>query len=515
MLGDRYRLERLLGRGGMGAVYEARDVILGRRVAIKVVVVADDGDDDVMKRFEHEARHTARLQHPNIIDVYDLGATDVGELYFVMEILDGESLADRLRREGRLPPAVAVDIARQLLEGVGFAHAHGIVHRDLKPANVMLVPADGGTERVKVLDFGVAKSQTAQTKLTRAGFLVGTLEYMSPEQLSMKPVDGRSDLYAIGLVLYRMLSGTNTFPDAKPVQAIEYHLKVVPDSLLTRAPGVGITPALDRVVLRALSKRPEDRWQTAAEFSEGLIDGLRGIVRDGKPPPMLLQEEPTNVVGRRPSLADSVETGYPSTQRDGRNDPVRDERDTARPPARPPAPMNGRSADLRDTAPHSAPNSDPTVPRFPSQTAGRVSALPPAQSVVNDFDDELATEVLDPARHRAHLRVPEVAASVREAGDGAEFSANASDLRATKPVVLSGAHPIAAPAPMAASGAPTGTAPTGSGPSSRTLVLIAVAGVALALGAWGALSGNGIAAIFGGIVALGATAAHLIPRKAP
>ncbi len=505
MLGDRYRLERLLGRGGMGAVYEARDVILGRRVAIKVVVVADDGDDDVMKRFEHEARHTARLQHPNIIDVYDLGATDVGELYFVMEILDGESLADRLRREGRLSPPVAVEIARQLLEGVGFAHAHGIVHRDLKPANVMLVPADGGAERVKVLDFGVAKSQTAQTKLTRAGFLVGTLEYMSPEQLSMKPVDGRSDLYAIGLVLYRMLSGTNTFPDAKPVQAIEYHLKVVPDSLLTRAPGVGITPALDRVVLRALSKRPEDRWQTAAEFSEGLIDGLRGIVRDGKPPPMLLQEEATNVVGRRPSLADSAEMGYPSTQRDRPEDPARRERDTARPPPRP-APTDrlvptGRAPDFRDTAPHSAPNSDPTVPRFPPQAAGIVSALPPAGPVVNDFDDELATEVLDPARHRAHLRgIADVAAT---------------DLRATTPAILSGADPLVGLSPTPASPAPTVAHPGGPGPSSKTLALIIVAVVALALGAWGVLFGNGIAAIFGGVVALGATAAHLLPRKAP
>lgn len=482
MLGDRYRLERLLGRGGMGAVYEARDVILGRRVAIKVVVVADEGDDDVMKRFEHEARHTARLQHPNIIDVYDLGATDAGELYFVMEILDGESLADRLRREGRLPPAVAVEIGRQLLEGVGFAHAHGIVHRDLKPANVMLVPADGGAERVKVLDFGVAKSQTAQTKLTRAGFLVGTLEYMSPEQLSMKPVDGRSDLYAIGLVMYRMLSGTNTFPDAKPVQAIEYHLKVVPDSLLTRAPGVGITPALDRVVLRALSKRPEDRWQTAAEFAEGLIDGLRGIVRDGNPPPMLLQEEPTNIVGRRPSLAEVSELASPATHRDSA------ERDTARPPARP--------SELRDTAPHSAPNSDPTVPRFPAAARNVVAA-----ASTNDFDDDLATEVLDPSRHRAHLP---------------PGLAEPADLRATKPVLLSGAHPVAVPTPApAAVPAPPGASNSAPSGSSKTILLIAVAGVALALGAWGAISGNGIAAIFGGIVALGATAAHLLPRKAP
>jgi serine/threonine protein kinase len=276
LLGGRYRLEAKLGSGGMGVVYRATDQTMHRSVAVKLIRGVDGValDEEVAGRFLREAKNTARIQHENIIEVYDLGRSDQGDMFFVMELLEGESLSTKLRRDGKLPPAVAVHIARQMCAALHVAHAAGIIHRDLKPANVMLIHRAGQDDYVKVLDFGVAKSYTPdqQTQLTHTGMLVGTVEYMAPEQIMGRKVDGRTDIYALGIVLYRMLTGKAPFRDGGVPALIHAHLNVFPKPMTDTTPD--LPGALDRVVLRCLAKQPEQRFESMEEVSRALAGAL-------------------------------------------------------------------------------------------------------------------------------------------------------------------------------------------------------------------------------------------------
>ena len=270
LLSNRYRLEAKLGSGGMGVVYRATDRTMKRNVAVKLIRATDgvELDEEVAGRFLREAKNTARIQHEHIIEVYDLGRSDTNDLYMVMELLEGESLSVRLRREGRLSPQATVHIGRQICEALEVAHAAGIIHRDLKPANVMLVHRAGDDAFVKVLDFGVAKSYAPdqETQLTHTGMLVGTVEYMAPEQIMGKVVDGRTDIYSLGIVLYRMLLGRPPFKDGGVPAMIHHHLNVMPKPL--REQGVTEVPgALDRVILRCLAKKPEQRYESMSELA--------------------------------------------------------------------------------------------------------------------------------------------------------------------------------------------------------------------------------------------------------
>jgi serine/threonine-protein kinase len=277
LLGGRYRLEATIGHGGMGVVYRATDLTMKRPVAVKLIR-GEGGvelDEDVAGRFLREAKNTARIQHENIIEVFDLGRSDDGDLFFVMELLEGESLSARLRREGPLSPDATVHIARQICEALHVAHAAGIIHRDLKPANVMLLERAGVSDYVKVLDFGVAKSYSSdqQTQLTHTGMLVGTIEYMAPEQIMGKTVDGRTDVYSLGVVVYRMLAGKPPFRDGGVPALIHAHLNVAPKAL--REVAEAVPPALELAVMKALSKNPADRHATMQDFAHALISAVR------------------------------------------------------------------------------------------------------------------------------------------------------------------------------------------------------------------------------------------------
>lgn len=273
MLGDRYRLEARLGQGGMGVVYRALDVHMQRPVAVKLIkgMVDVEIDDAVAGRFLREAKNTARLRHEHIVEVYDLGH-EGGELFFVMELLHGESLSARLKRDGRLPYARAAHVGAQICEALHVAHLAGIVHRDLKPANVMLVRRAGDDLYAKVLDFGVAKSMYAdgETQLTRTGMLVGTVEYMAPEQIAARPVDARTDVYAFGALLYKALAGSAVFQVSGAPALIHNHLNRAPESLRARVPDAGIPKALDEVVLRCLAKAPSDRFASMRDVAAAL-----------------------------------------------------------------------------------------------------------------------------------------------------------------------------------------------------------------------------------------------------
>jgi len=276
-----YEILSLLGQGGMGQVYRARDLRLSREVAIKVLLAEVRADRDRLARFEDEARATSRLSHPNIVVVHDIGETD-GAPYIVSELLQGETLRDRLSA-GPLPVRKAVDYGIQILRGLAAAHDKGIVHRDLKPENLFLTK-DG---LVKILDFGIAKlgrhgeepsAFDAETRSqTAAGTLLGTLGYTSPEQVRGLPVDQRSDIFAFGAVLYEMVAGKRAFKGKTPADTLSAILREDPTEVAGN--GSAFPAPLVRALRRSLEKSPEDRFQTARD----LAFALEGAVTDSKP----------------------------------------------------------------------------------------------------------------------------------------------------------------------------------------------------------------------------------------
>nr|MBA2627472.1 serine/threonine protein kinase [Gemmatimonadales bacterium] len=264
-LADRYRLERELGQGGMATVYLARDLKHDREVAIKVLreeLSASLGSG----RFLREIRIAAQLQHPHILPLLDSGEAD-GFLFFVMPYVKGQSLRDRLAREGELPVHDAVRLISEVVDALVEAHAHGVVHRDIKPDNVML-----SGRHALVTDFGVAKAiseATGGNMVTTLGVAVGTPTYMSPEQAAADPhVDHRSDIYSVGVMAYEMLSGRPPFTGTTPQQVLAAHVMEAPDPVSKRR--AAISPAVEAVVMRCLAKRPADRFQTAAELHAAL-----------------------------------------------------------------------------------------------------------------------------------------------------------------------------------------------------------------------------------------------------
>ena len=263
----RYRIVRKLGSGGMADVYLAEDEELGRRIAIKILNDRHANDESFVERFRREAKNAAGLSHPNIVSIYDRGEAE-GTYYIAMEYLDGRSLKELVVARGPLPISDAIDATRQVLAALRFAHRKGVVHRDIKPHNVM-ADADG---RLKVTDFGIARAGVSQ--MTEAGSIIGTAQYLSPEQARGAAVDQRSDLYSVGVVLYEMLTGTTPFSGDTPVEIAMKHLSDAPRPPSVERPD--IPPDLDMIVLRALAKSPDDRFQTAEEMDAELERVARG-----------------------------------------------------------------------------------------------------------------------------------------------------------------------------------------------------------------------------------------------
>jgi beta-lactam-binding protein with PASTA domain/predicted Ser/Thr protein kinase len=264
----RYRILRKLGAGGMADVYLAEDEDLGRRVAIKILNDRHAGDEQFVERFRREAKNAAGLSHPNIVSIYDRGEAD-GSYYIAMEYLEGRTLKELIVRNGPTPVPIAIDYARQILGALGFAHRNHIVHRDIKPHNIV-VGRDG---RLKVTDFGIARAGASQ--MTEAGSIIGTAQYLSPEQARGAPVDARSDIYSLGIVLYEMLTGEVPFSGDTPVEIAMKHLSTVPSPPSELNPKV--PHDLDAIVLRALAKDPEDRYGSAEEMDADLGRVARGL----------------------------------------------------------------------------------------------------------------------------------------------------------------------------------------------------------------------------------------------
>ena len=260
-----YRIAGMIGEGGMGAVYRAKDTRLGRDVAIKVLTAVSINDRERLQRFEQEARATGMLNHPNLLTIYDVG-NDAGAPFIVSELLEGETLRQRLQR-GPLPPRRAVDAALQIAHGLAAAHEKGVVHRDLKPENIFLT-RDG---RAKILDFGIAKLSTPagegafQAAATEPGMVLGTVGYMSPEQVRGEQVDSRSDIFAFGAILYEMLAGARAFKRNSSIETLSAILKEDPPDLADTIPN--IPQSLDRLVRRCLEKERDLRFQSARDLA--------------------------------------------------------------------------------------------------------------------------------------------------------------------------------------------------------------------------------------------------------
>jgi serine/threonine-protein kinase len=273
-LEGRYQILRVIGEGGMGVVYEAEHVLIEKRVAIKVLRETFTSRPDVVERFRQEAKSASKIGHPNIVDVSDFGETLSGQSYIVMEMLAGEDLADVLARERVLPPSRAARLVFQVARALHATHRKNIVHRDLKPENIYLIDRDGAADIVKVVDFGVAKMSDVEPssgrRLTRTGMIFGTPEYMSPEQALGKPFDHRVDIYALGAIFFELLTGRVPFEgdNFMEILAKQGHARV--PTLREANPTTQVSPELERVVMRALSKEPAQRYQSMGELAGDL-----------------------------------------------------------------------------------------------------------------------------------------------------------------------------------------------------------------------------------------------------
>lgn len=315
VIAERYHVLQKLGEGGMGQVYLAEHVKMGRRNAIKVMSAGLSADPEAVSRFNREAANAAQISHPNVCTIYDFGEHE-GLIYLAMEYVEGTTLTQLLAEGGPLPLARVASIVTQVAEALAAAHEVGIVHRDLKPDNIMIV-RQRGRDLVKVVDFGIAKAiganQGAQ-KVTRTGLVVGTPEYMSPEQLVGDPVDGRSDLYSLALVTFRMLTGELPFPASSGQEALFKRLTETPKTLAAVSPGLHVPPGVQRALDTALQRNPGERQATPQDFGREFASAAAAVTAPIEAATHMVHEAPGRSVAEStvpPTLVERAATAPP------------------------------------------------------------------------------------------------------------------------------------------------------------------------------------------------------------
>src|SRR3954447_26748412 len=319
-LSDRYELGEILGFGGMSEVHLARDLRLHRDVAVKVLRADLARDPSFYLRFRREAQNAAALNHPAIVAVYDTGEAEMatGPLpYIVMEYVDGVTLRDIVHTEGPMPSKRAIEVIADACQALNFSHQHGIIHRDVKPANIMISKAGA----VKVMDFGIARALADANSVTQTAAVIGTAQYLSPEQARGEKVDARSDVYSLGCVLYEILTGEPPFVGDSPVAVAYQHVREDPVPPSQKNPS--LSPELDAVVLKALAKNPDKRYQTAAEMRTDLVRVHNGEAPEAPkvfsraertsllnaPPPVPSRGDETDEIPRQGSFVDNDRAG--------------------------------------------------------------------------------------------------------------------------------------------------------------------------------------------------------------
>ena len=297
LIEGKYAVDKLIGAGGMGKVYAGRNVRTESPVAIKTLIPELVKDETLVKRFQIEAKAASNLHHPNTIRIFDSGEFN-GCLFMVMELLNGASLEGTLRAEERIEPRRLLRIMKQVCRSLAEAHGMGLVHRDLKPDNIFLNRAGGEEDFVKVLDFGVAKlkdNRYGQATLTHAGMIFGTPTYMSPEQARAFDIDGRSDIYALGVIMYECLTGKAPFEANDPVAVLIQHVQEPPPPFRERDAATPDIPEFEAIAMRCLRKKPDERYQSVTELLHAL-------------------EEVDGALGRRHRLAESEYTSEPGAR---------------------------------------------------------------------------------------------------------------------------------------------------------------------------------------------------------
>ena len=278
VVADRYHIIKKLGEGGMGTVYLAEHVKMGRKSALKVMNPGMNQDPDAIARFNREAANASRLSHPNICAIYDFGETPEGLIYLAMEFIEGQSLTAVIEAGNGMSPPRAASIIHQAADALGVAHDAGIVHRDLKPDNIMIMKGRDGSDVVKVVDFGIAKASSSDAqKVTKTGLVVGTPEYMSPEQLAGDKLDGRSDIYSLGLVAFNCLTGTLPFPSNSAQEAMIMRLTDHPKTLAEMRPDVEWPAELQVVMDKALARDADERYQKAPAFGIDMVKSVQNM----------------------------------------------------------------------------------------------------------------------------------------------------------------------------------------------------------------------------------------------
>ncbi len=284
LVAGRYRIIKPLGEGGMGQVYLAEHEAIEKKVALKVLRPEYSRKEDIITRFQQEAISASRIKHPNVLDVFDFGRLDTGEAFLAMEFLEGHDLADEVAKVGTLHPSRALPIALQICRALAAAHARGVVHRDMKPDNVFL-QRTGDDEIVKIVDFGIAqlrttdeaaKSQPTRRRLTKTGMIFGTPEYMAPEQAGGRHADLRVDVYAVGVILYEMFTGSVPFTGDSFMAVLTATVSQPPPAMRTMNPELAISPELELVVMRTLEKNPGDRFATMNDLANALVSTPEG-----------------------------------------------------------------------------------------------------------------------------------------------------------------------------------------------------------------------------------------------
>ena len=296
LIGGRYRVLKRLGEGGMGVVYLAEHEAIEKRVAVKVLKDQYAQREDVVARFQQEAKSASRVKHEGILEIFDFGRTDDGRFFLAMELLDGQDLAHVLEAEGTCDPPRTVRLGIKMARALAAAHQKGVIHRDMKPENVFSRMGDDGYERIKIVDFGIAQlradgekasdpnAKVTGRKLTKTGMIFGTPEYMSPEQAAGKNIDQRVDVYALGIILFEMLTGKTPFQGETFMAILSAHLMHPVPALVDAAPpGFYCSPDLEAVVRRALAKDPDQRFRSMPELAEALLMTPEGMMEEARP----------------------------------------------------------------------------------------------------------------------------------------------------------------------------------------------------------------------------------------
>ena len=396
LVGERYQVERRLGQGGMGEVYLARHVLMGRPCALKVMNQALSQDPDAVSRFNREATNASRISHPNVCTVYDFGLTPDGLVYLAMEFVEGRALSELLDDAGPLPVRRAAELVAQCAHGLQVAHDLGIVHRDLKPDNIMVTPGKD-REIVKLVDFGIAKAaESGGQRVTRTGFVVGTPEYMAPEQLAGDPLDGRSDQYGLALVFYRAITGVLPFEGTSVQETLVKRLTDPPRPLAVARPDVPFPAGLQGVMDRALARDPEARYPTVTGFAEAVSAITRGDAVATRPLERARAAVSVPLPPTRQTSRARARAGIPFLVVTGATIAVIAAWVALVPDPAAPAPAPPPAA-----VPPAAPPATPTPPPAPptasttALSAGSSSPVPPSQGIAGAAPDSAGTGALD------------------------------------------------------------------------------------------------------------------------